>query len=1214
MKKILFAFSAALLLISSCVKEEGKDEGMLTQPKEIIISASVDEPLTRTTVSIEDKVGHYAWEENETIAVVADNSVGKAFPFVSQDPSAGTFSYTPRPDDDITNLAFAVTPEDALVVNAGNTPKVENGAAQFQLELSGLYDFGHSNAVMVAGAPVDNGDVKKFTFKHAAALYRVEFENVPSGTQGLKFVADGANITGTFSFQSLENVEIKGADADASSNEAYVILENPVSEAGQTLEFYVPVPTGTYTNVTVSLIDGEMDEIANTSKTFTANAYTVKRGAIIRIPKITLEPAVITKGANYTLTTSSDLQWTAIDQALVYNNMSWLPAVISGADGAAVQQYDSNRGAHFGSKNTGVTEMTFTGTGYATFCDSETAQGISTISLLVGATNDVTVTGSVTVGGVEMSPMSEGSNSYKAANNVAGPISFYSESLLTGDIVIDLTISSQGALYVKEISINPAPTLGVPIIEASSEVSTVTVSWSAVTNAETYDVSITDGGENTFSDNDVTDLVKTFEDVPDGTYVITVTAKAEGYNDGVGTSSVVVKKAGPDRYVLVTDAGAFEDGGKYVLAIQDGEDGSYYFIKPANALIKDALTVSSGVIFEPDAGFIITAENGSTAGTFKLKTSNGQYYQKATTSTTISTGTSAGDVYVTYLEDGAYQLAFGTGSSDRYIAAANTEQIRAYQISNFLNQLTTETSVGQYAGAISVFRFDDGKTNPNLAFNPTSWTNEIGKVNEFSNPLFTKPDGLSVSFTTSNSNVATVSEAGVISVKSAVGTATITASSLEQTVGNVTYRAGEAKFVVTVTKSIPVLVFNDPTLTVEKGSTVTNVVTTTPADLPVTYSSSNEDIATVTSGGVVSGVKKGTAIITASFAGDNSYEPNSANYTVTVTDANANDGSADKPYTASEAAQEALGGNTSEVYVTGIISRITTAYSEEHGNVSFDISDDGLSSSDNQFRIFRATASSDDDFKVGDAVEFKGTLTTYTTNSITIPELNSGNSLIAQVHAPSFSPDGCTFIGDSQTITISSDDGAEIRYTIGTTLPTVSTGTVYSNPLTVSETTTVNAIAVKGNLVTGVVSRDFTKASSYTVQYTQSYSASGNSVAVLGTAPSGSSCTWTTTYTNSNQLTSGKSMTYTITGFGGKTITGLSLHMKTNKSTGEGSVSMKHGNTEFGSYQVPVIGSTYATKDATVTATTIGQGETVTIVISATANSVYCDYITLTYE
>lgn len=153
-----------------------------------------------------------------------------------------------------------------------------------------------------------------------------------------------------------------------------------------------------------------------------------------------------------------------------------------------------------------------------------------------------------------------------------------------------------------------------------------------------------------------------------------------------------------------------------------------------------------------------------------------------------------------------------------------------------------------------------------------------------------------------------------------------------------------------------------------------------------------------------------------------------------------------------------------------------------------------------------------------------------------------------------------------------------------------------------------------GNTVQIDVNQLGSSTPTYTVTYTQSYSGSGHTVATSGTAPAGSDCSWTTTYTNGYQLTSGKSMTYTITGFDGKTITGLTLHLKTNASKGAGSVSMKHGSTEFGTYTVPVLGSTYVEKDATVTATTIGTGETVTVTISATANSVYCEYITLSYK
>ena len=61
-------------------------------------------------------------------------------------------------------------------------------------------------------------------------------------------------------------------------------------------------------------------------------------------------------------------------------------------------------------------------------------------------------------------------------------------------------------------------------------------------------------------------------------------------------------------------------------------------------------------------------------------------------------------------------------------------------------------------------------------------------------------------------------------------------------------------------------------------------LTTNPADLPVTYSSTDEDVAVVdpTTGEVVIGTKIGTTTITASFAGNDEYNAATATYTITV--------------------------------------------------------------------------------------------------------------------------------------------------------------------------------------------------------------------------------------------------------------------------------------------------------------------------------------------
>ncbi len=89
---------------------------------------------------------------------------------------------------------------------------------------------------------------------------------------------------------------------------------------------------------------------------------------------------------------------------------------------------------------------------------------------------------------------------------------------------------------------------------------------------------------------------------------------------------------------------------------------------------------------------------------------------------------------------------------------------------------------------------------------------------------------------------------------------------------------------------------------------------------------------------------------------------------------------------------------------------------------------------------------------------------------------NSGNSgsQAATVAAPVISGD--TSFSDTGTVTITAEQGAEIRYTTDGTVPTASSS-LYSDQLTLTNTTTVKAIAIKNGVSSEVASRVFTKSS-----------------------------------------------------------------------------------------------------------------------------------------
>ena len=105
----------------------------------------------------------------------------------------------------------------------------------------------------------------------------------------------------------------------------------------------------------------------------------------------------------------------------------------------------------------------------------------------------------------------------------------------------------------------------------------------------------------------------------------------------------------------------------------------------------------------------------------------------------------------------------------------------------------------------------------------------------------------------------------------------------------------------------------------------------------------------------------------------------------------------ESPYTVTEAREiiDAVGETTVYVYVQGTVSKIVTAFNPTYGNISYDISDDGLKTSD-QLQAFRgfsyegAWFTSADDIQVGDVVVVKGKLKLYNTTY----ELDEGNQLV----------------------------------------------------------------------------------------------------------------------------------------------------------------------------------------------------------------------------
>lgn len=173
----------------------------------------------------------------------------------------------------------------------------------------------------------------------------------------------------------------------------------------------------------------------------------------------------------------------------------------------------------------------------------------------------------------------------------------------------------------------------------------------------------------------------------------------------------------------------------------------------------------------------------------------------------------------------------------------------------------------------------DTRQEAGISFAESAYTAEL--MGEFTSPVLTNPNNLTVVWSSSDETVATVNENGVVTII-AEGETVINAA-FE---GNDDYKPANANYTLTVqdsrAESNPT--FATENVTVEIGATVAAPTLTKAGDGAVTYSTSNAAIAAVdATTGNVTGIAEGTATITATVAETNNHKAGSATFTVIVT-------------------------------------------------------------------------------------------------------------------------------------------------------------------------------------------------------------------------------------------------------------------------------------------------------------------------------------------
>lgn len=300
-----------------------------------------------------------------------------------------------------------------------------------------------------------------------------------------------------------------------------------------------------------------------------------------------------------------------------------------------------------------------------------------------------------------------------------------------------------------------------------------------------------------------------------GTTTISVTVAGDAtYNEGKGSYVLTVENApvvSTATWSLVTDASKLAEGDVIVI-VAAGSNVALSTTQNSNNRGQQAITknTNDNTVTIDDKVQQLTLGAGTKTGTFSLSTGDGYLYAASSSKNYLRTQT-------TLDANASWTITIANNAATIKAQGPNTNNWLMY---NSSSSMFSCYSSGQ--GDVQIYRKNDTRASQSISY--SAETGSIDKYTLVKNIPTLDVSGVktTVSYTSSDAAVATVSETGEITPLKA-GTTTITAIAAE----SAEYREAKASFVLTVTDSSPYLrATANKTSVAAAGETVTITVDT----------------------------------------------------------------------------------------------------------------------------------------------------------------------------------------------------------------------------------------------------------------------------------------------------------------------------------------------------------------------------------------------------
>lgn len=283
MKRIFLAGLAATAIVSSCSDDLATQGG--GNLKENTIGASVAAGGTRAAF---DKDGKFYWSTGDQLGIWVNqaanaNASNKALCAKMQQGGAGTESATFVVVSETTDFSYAVYPySDDHSLSGENLTYVFPATYTYtKVDKTFFPDTkdGNSFNPTMAGPVVKTSGQNYATLNHLGGVFCIKMAKMPCASGTLVVSSDNA-MTGSFTANmAADKPALSNSSTTATDNNKAVTFTFAGATVGQPGIFYVPVPTGTFSNVRLKFYEGNVSETSSeTAKVNTvAGSYTIDR-------------------------------------------------------------------------------------------------------------------------------------------------------------------------------------------------------------------------------------------------------------------------------------------------------------------------------------------------------------------------------------------------------------------------------------------------------------------------------------------------------------------------------------------------------------------------------------------------------------------------------------------------------------------------------------------------------------------------------------------------------------------------------------------------------------------------------------------------------------------------------------------------------------------------------------------------------------------------